>query len=569
MARSTALGSQPGSVSKELRDVLENPRNLAKRRVRADKIAGQIEERSSKKGQPASELVVSSNEKAFDASRSLAKVENKAPVAPARSQEAILRNAYLKLNTTTSQALRDTGAQYDALASEKEALQSKWNEEKAQLATLQIERQQIAQQKWKPGKAIVLRRLDRDISASTLRCLALESDLQKVRDQVKRLESNSDLMDVFEASQILAIRSNPSGKAFLKGQAQTFADAVTLLEDDDLVLKNWANEKDPDQEALTLDKAGEAYDQLLARKREYYKIQESLQDSLVSAESIDLEGAPALFTRRFKQDQREAVLSTQQSLLAVQEKLKSVEKKMSVLRAANPELDQLLSTWDFLGKDQIFYGQIQVKTEAASLVRESSLVQNQSDVLVVGDSVAYGLRNSLGSGIGFVGRSGLSSGEILKKAKENPDAFKNRKMVIINAGGNDVSWNNTDKIVANIDAIVAMARKAGVPKIVVLTRIPYEHAYGENKVTQNMPKLAEALRKKFGKESGVQLVDLNQHLADAEGRLPERYANAAKTTDKLHPYRAYGAALKFVSKEAGEPIIAEWLKSSKRQSSIG
>lgn len=102
-----------------------------------------------------------------------------------------------------------------------------------------------------------------------------------------------------------------------------------------------------------------------------------------------------------------------------------------------------------------------------------------------------------------------------------------------------------------------ICKAQGIPEVVICTRFPNDpRRHGK------MTKKSAVLRKhlleayKAGRfPSGVRVVDLYSHFADANGTLKDKYVRK-KSKDYIHPRGAYKEALRYMMSSKGGAAVA-------------
>lgn len=187
-----------------------------------------------------------------------------------------------------------------------------------------------------------------------------------------------------------------------------------------------------------------------------------------------------------------------------------------------------------------------IKSESA---KKSIEIKEPSDVLVIGDSIPKGMlsRFQKGKKPDFIGEQGKSTPDILNRVRNNRDKLNGKKTAIISCGLNDLVWtDNYEEITGRISEMIRECEKAGIKEIIVLTGFPFQSGFERDKLRVRSKNLREVVLRKFS--SRVKVVDLYSHFADSEGNLKKQYA--VKGGDKMHPFKAYSDALKYIAKKS-------------------
>ena len=197
-----------------------------------------------------------------------------------------------------------------------------------------------------------------------------------------------------------------------------------------------------------------------------------------------------------------------------------------------------------------------------------------SNTLLIGDSISEGLalNAKINRNTDFIGRGGRTSAVVLQNVRDQKEKFANKELAVVNVGGNDAkSGVPPEHILKNIQAIVAECKKAGVKKVIVLTRFPYDprlrEDWGEGefeRVRMTNKAVREKLLAMNKSELDAEVLDLYSPFADKNGYLRDEYWNRPRKngkTEHLHPFRAYGEAVSRIKSRAGEGVFARRLNA--------
>lgn len=137
-------------------------------------------------------------------------------------------------------------------------------------------------------------------------------------------------------------------------------------------------------------------------------------------------------------------------------------------------------------------------------IREKTQI-NAEEAVFIGASVMDGFHRRI-KGSEFIGKGSESSTYVKNRVLESPDKLKGKKLAIIQGYGNNLY--DPERILRDLDDMVEACKKAGIPKIIIVLRLPYGRGLKNKKLIEQGQVAREEILKKFSQDPRVQIADL-------------------------------------------------------------
>lgn len=204
---------------------------------------------------------------------------------------------------------------------------------------------------------------------------------------------------------------------------------------------------------------------------------------------------------------------------------------------------------------------IDKKKEGAEEEGKVELVSNPklgdgSRTVLIGDSAAHGMQltKEWDKRPSFIGRDGMTTGEVLGNLGAHQGQLKGKSRAIIYCAGNNIFSKSPKDLVKDMIAMAKMCKKAEMKEIIVNSQFPADPRRKnlDKLIKTNAALRDELLRAYRANEfpSGTRVVDLTTPFSNERGEMKTAHVDRTKN-DPLHPWSAYGPALDYMFRTGG------------------